>query len=129
MWTGITRNSLQTGNRIMPDDTQKITADHIKPRPLLEIRRIASLILREKYFVAKNAEEVRVAFGLILAGVIFAPEALELIGALGGPTSGRGLCVNGTPILEEMHILHKDDIEPLRAEVRRMEEALGLPCD
>lgn len=75
--------------------------------------------------VVNDAEGIRCGFMLFVGGFKDIENADDVGALIGYDRLPRTL--NGRSMFMQMGFLHKDDIEPLIAEMTRMREALGLP--
>lgn len=106
----------------------RVTVRDVVCKPDAEITKLArQAILGEVHFgIAEDPTSITYSFGLILLGTTFTKAALGKIGILyGTPMQGAYYC-NGNPLCGDMGWLHKDDTPRLRAEIARMQEALGM---
>ena len=93
-----------------------------------QITELARQYVTREVLVTNDVDTINSAFYMLLAFLSFTEAAAKQVGALIGFLSQvvPGRAMNGYPIFVQMGFLHVDDLPRFKAEVARMNAALGI---
>lgn len=98
----------------------------ITPMTKQEINTLARRVVTNDVFITSRVDEAELAFGMLFA---FMEDPLpENLGGVWEAYSKAGpRSINGLPMFFSMHMVAKEDLKPLDAEIKKMQKALGVP--
>lgn len=91
-----------------------------------EIKDLARRIVTNVTWITNDPEAMQMAFGLVVGLMNWSDYDVTKVGGIYEDLAkALPRSINGFPMFTSAHLLHVDDLGAVKAEVERMEEALG----
>ena len=90
-----------------------------------EIHALSRDLVTNRAFMPMDENEMRLSFPILALAPDLSDEYIDSVGTVWEYMSKASpVGINGLPMFMSCHLVHKDDVAPLRAELARMYEAL-----